>query len=1373
MIFALAASSREASAQQPCVLPPAPVCFTVTNGASINARWAVTEYFAPTDPSYVIQPGVTYRGWCLQYDKPIDELFLYCNATNYFVDELLPDHLVSPNWGYINYIINTYPAAPAIEVQTAIWHILQGYPTNSPDSTTIASDALANGATFVPGLGQKRAVIVDLGPDIFYVQPVILEVTCGTPPPPPPLDQCAQEAVRDASINNNATYAFALGSILGNDFITGPQSLKFIQQPDGSVLLTGVVVRASNPNLSFNASVTFSNPSSTAPAGYPQKLIPAANSAGWTYYSNVLGKLVGQKGLAGTNILIAANGAQFGFGANNNNLLNGYFSTITWLPTDGTSTNILGGSSSGSGVLAGQIIECPDVDQICLNQALPVSGVSGGHAFYLPGIGTDFVSGSVPLRLVESSNGKASITGVVYSASNPCKAFIVDIALSGLTDIGPSGSPKLELPSSYYSPTGIVDTNGWRYYSNMVGTLTGIDCFAGGLLSITRTGPAPQFGIGANGKNTNDGGSAWFTVTVVKNPKTGSAFCPTSHGDFNLDTAPCVEEEICVIEAFPALVSGGHALYLPGIGTDFTASKGPLKLTKYEDGTALLTGNVYSKANTNRGFAINVKLSGLVEPPAPAPSGSPKLELPATAYVPTGSVNPTNWTYYTAFSGTLSGLGQFAGGSLSITRTGPSFQLGYGANGKNTNDGGSGWFTVTVVKHPSCGITFCPTSHGDFNLDIVPCDYTPPPPPACVGTGTPGYWKNHPEAWPVNSIVVGGINYTKAQAITAMSTAPAGDNTYTMFRHLVSAKLNVLIGNITNCISATIASADQWLIANPLGSGSGANWTTGAPLATSLDDYNNGRLCAPHRDNLTCDTATCPTAPTDVKLVINSSGKVVVTWSDNSATESGFVIERKSGTYGSWTKVGQVSKDITTFTESSVLACTTYCYRVRTSNCYEYSKDVCITVTPPCPNPPTNLLVVSNLYNKVIVKWTDNSSNESCFIIERKTGANGTWSQVGKVNANCTTFSDLCVKDGVTYVYRVRTCDCTDYTNEITVTTPSCPPPVVCGNGLQGCYYNSKDLTCFKFSRIDGTVNFDWGTGSPGSGLYSDKFSVRWTGQIQAEYNQTYTFYVTGDDGVRLWVNGVKIIDGWCDQAPKEYSGTIALVAGRKYDIKLEYYESTGGAVAKLAWSSASTPKQIVPKCNLFSGGYTGHCQVAVPWQQKDVGGCALPGDAKDCGNGSISISCSGEDIWGSSDKFRFVYQNASGDCEIKAKVCEIGNSDPWAKAGVMIRESLNGNSSHAFMALTSGNGLAFQRRNGTGYSSEHTSGGTTSDCWVKLVRKGNTFTSYKSKDGSTWTQIGSCTIPMGSNCYIGIAATSHNDSKLNDCKFSNITVKQ
>lgn len=134
--------------------------------------------------------------------------------------------------------------------------------------------------------------------------------------------------------------------------------------------------------------------------------------------------------------------------------------------------------------------------------------------------------------------------------------------------------------------------------------------------------------------------------------------------------------------------------------------------------------------------------------------------------------------------------------------------------------------------------------------DLYPDNPPPPPPPP--GTGTPGYWKNHPEAWPVDSITIGGVTYTKAEAIAIMKQNKAQDKTYTMFNALVSAKLNLLVGNESSCIALTVLAADQWMKTyGPVGSGVKASsqaWKQGEPLYLELDKYNNGLLCAPHRD---------------------------------------------------------------------------------------------------------------------------------------------------------------------------------------------------------------------------------------------------------------------------------------------------------------------------------------------------------------------------------------------------------------------------------------------------------------------------------------------------------------------------------------------
>jgi hypothetical protein len=143
---------------------------------------------------------------------------------------------------------------------------------------------------------------------------------------------------------------------------------------------------------------------------------------------------------------------------------------------------------------------------------------------------------------------------------------------------------------------------------------------------------------------------------------------------------------------------------------------------------------------------------------------------------------------------------------------------------------------VTLVKG-----TF--NSSTDFGF-VVPSVQQP-------GTGTPGYWKNHPEAWPAGPITIGGVSYSRAQAIAWLDLV-GKDKTTTMFSSLLSAKLNVQIGNDSSCVSSTISAADSWMQTyGPVGQGVHAAslaWKLGEPLHRLMDNYNNGMLCAAHRD---------------------------------------------------------------------------------------------------------------------------------------------------------------------------------------------------------------------------------------------------------------------------------------------------------------------------------------------------------------------------------------------------------------------------------------------------------------------------------------------------------------------------------------------
>ncbi|HUT46042.1 MAG TPA: PA14 domain-containing protein, partial [Sedimentisphaerales bacterium] len=510
-------------------------------------------------------------------------------------------------------------------------------------------------------------------------------------------------------------------------------------------------------------------------------------------------------------------------------------------------------------------------------------------------------------------------------------------------------------------------------------------------------------------------------------------------------------------------------------------------------------------------------------------------------------------------------------------------------------------------------------------------------------------------------------------------------------------------------------------------------------------------------------------------------------------------------------------------------------------------------------------------------------------------------------------------------------------------------------------------------NRVDPEINFDWIDGSPDSLLQADSFSVRWTGELEVEFSETYTFYANTDDGVRLWINNELVIDRWVDRrAPTEAKGTIDLIGGQRYPIVMEYYESGGNAVAQLSWENSSTDRQIIPQAALslpvrasgpnprngatgtrtvptltwnsgdnavshevyfgtdadavanatqaspeykgtkaldderydpgklaWSTSYywridevnstnsdspwignvwtftTGDFLVVDDFETYDSGdnqiwfdwhdglGFGVPGvDPYFAGNGTGSavgdettssyteetivhggrqsmplfydnnkqgyskyseteltltasrdwteegvaelsiwfrgnpasvgsfvegpvgtytMTGSGTDIWTEADEFHFAYKTLTGVGTIQAQVLSVDNTDPWAKAGIMIRETLDAGSKFAAVYITPGNGCHYQARTETDVAATSDTAVQTAEqtaitapYWIKLERDfaGN-FRCYYSANGTTWQTMSwnPQNIPMSSNIYIGLAVTSHNNNATCQGKFSNVTI--
>ncbi len=180
---------------------------------------------------------------------------------------------------------------------------------------------------------------------------------------------------------------------------------------------------------------------------------------------------------------------------------------------------------------------------------------------------------------------------------------------------------------------------------------------------------------------------------------------------------------------------------------------------------------------------------------------------------------------------------------------------------------------------------------------------------------------------------------------------------------------------------------------------------------------------------------------------------------------------------------------------------------------------------------------------------------------------------------------------------------------------------------------------------------------------------------------------------------------------------------------------------------------------------------VPLPWMTQDIGTVGLSGTAGFT-NSVFTLVGAGGDIQGTADAFRFVYVTVTGECTITARVDSVQNIDPWSKAGIMVRASLDPGAANAFVAVTPGNGVTWQYRSSTGGGTSYNStSGPSAPYWVKLVRIGNTFTGYRSSDGVTWTQQGITTNIMSFTVYVGLALTSHNTSSLCTAAIDNVTL--
>jgi phospholipase D-like protein len=226
-------------------------------------------------------------------------------------------------------------------------------------------------------------------------------------------------------------------------------------------------------------------------------------------------------------------------------------------------------------------------------------------------------------------------------------------------------------------------------------------------------------------------------------------------------------------------------------------------------------------------------------------------------------------------------------------------------------------------------------------------------------------------------------------------------------------------------------------------------------------------------------------------------------------------------------------------------------------------------------------------------------------------------------------------------------------------------------------------------------------------------------------------------------------------QAAASYTPTLA--ASQTYFWQI-VARNSAGTTAGPVWSfatGASAPPPGLPS----------------PWVSQDVGSVGVAGSAS-FSNGTFTIAGAGADIWGNADSFRYTSQPISGDGQIVARVVGIQNTNTFAKAGVMLRESTAAGSVHVILDTRPDGSIEFMTRSATGGATTFIAGGSQpAPQWLRLTRSGNTVTGSTSANGSTWTTIGTATASMAASATIGLAVTSHDTSTLNTSTFDNVTV--
>ncbi len=258
---------------------------------------------------------------------------------------------------------------------------------------------------------------------------------------------------------------------------------------------------------------------------------------------------------------------------------------------------------------------------------------------------------------------------------------------------------------------------------------------------------------------------------------------------------------------------------------------------------------------------------------------------------------------------------------------------------------------------------------------------------------------------------------------------------------------------------------------------------------------------------------------------------------------------------------------------------------------------------------------------------------------------------------------------------------------------------------------------------------------------------------------------LAGNTGI-LYVNGLEAArNDALTLSPVQLGALSQAFVGRSANATSAYFD--GGIDDLRIYSGALSAAQVQAIATGTAGA------LAAPWTSQDIGGPAIPGSSGNSTSTTLHLTASGSDIQNTGDQFHFAWQTKSGDHEIIARVDAMDASDPWAKAGVMMRATTDAGAVNCLLAVTPLNGVTFQSRDSTGGGTTWSqNAGLAAPQWLKISRTGQTFIAYRSADGVAWQQTDSVNLPnMPETILTGLAVTSHTNSAPVGVSISNVAL--